>query len=635
MSIIVRPISLRDTLLLKYNIVAVYRDILNHADLPYTFDELKKPWWRYYGQLYGFSYSRVHRSYDLWISNGLKRNIRLFMPFLMKMPSKKIKTTDTWKKRTFLYKDTTNNSVANSWNNPKYFKKINLTAFNIYNSTKEGLYYNFPGNKGHYSENPSGLYGLGNENIFSGFNGKWHNTYKYYAGFYKLNGMAPTNNLVGVNDHYMWTGLFINLYDTTIALYPQNFLNYYNNIYIKKIKDIVKPFFINIINSWTVSYYNSYFIMLSKFNNILIKEFNNKIYNYSFIFLNYHNKDSLNFRLIYYYYIFLYFYLNKKFININNIFINLKHILYLKNNSKICNNLYGYKLLLENYDNYKYLDNKYNFINYLYLVLNKINGNLFKTKYLKFNLLKNKFRRKMLSFNVTSRYSLDFINYYRGSWTVNFLTFLRNKKIYIKFLNKYNYYKKYKFSYISQFSLLSFKKRYNLGIKRILSYGKLFLRVPSTYIKRRLGFTKLSALIASKTLFRTFLFSYFNKFVLNRIAKFTFNIFFVLNLLIKLNFGLSYSLLKYNKINIDNYFYLSIENYLSKFLYFLNNYLKNKSKPFVKGKFLFFKLFLNILNNNLTIKSIKNIKKLFRSKLRYLDFCYKGISLKLFKKKKF
>jgi hypothetical protein len=44
MSIIVRPITLRDTLELKYNIVAVYRDILNHADLPYTFDELKKPW---------------------------------------------------------------------------------------------------------------------------------------------------------------------------------------------------------------------------------------------------------------------------------------------------------------------------------------------------------------------------------------------------------------------------------------------------------------------------------------------------------------------------------------------------------------------------------------------------------------
>jgi len=239
MSIIVRPTSLRDTLELKYNIVAVYRSILNHADLPYTFDELKKPWWRYYGQLYGFSYSRVHRSYDLCISNGLKRNIRLFMPFLMKMPSKKIKTTDTWKKRTFLYKDTTNDINVNSWNNPKYFKKINLTAFNIYNSTKEALYYNFLSNKGHYSENPSGLYGLGNENIFSGFNAKWHDIYKYSAGFYRLKGMAPTNNLVGVNDHYMWTSLFINLYDTTVVLYPQNFLNYYNNIFKKKTEDVI------------------------------------------------------------------------------------------------------------------------------------------------------------------------------------------------------------------------------------------------------------------------------------------------------------------------------------------------------------------------------------------------------------
>ena len=79
MIIIVRPTSLRDTLKLKYDILSVYRSILAHADLPYFFDELNKPWWRYYGELYGFSYSRVHRSYDLWVSKGLKRNIIILL----------------------------------------------------------------------------------------------------------------------------------------------------------------------------------------------------------------------------------------------------------------------------------------------------------------------------------------------------------------------------------------------------------------------------------------------------------------------------------------------------------------------------------------------------------------------------
>jgi len=59
------------------------------------------------------------------------------------MPPKKIRTTDTWKKRSFLYKNTTNNNNNYDWINPKYFKKVNLTKFEIFNSSKEGLYYNF------------------------------------------------------------------------------------------------------------------------------------------------------------------------------------------------------------------------------------------------------------------------------------------------------------------------------------------------------------------------------------------------------------------------------------------------------------------------------------------------------------
>jgi len=44
MFILVRPTNLRNTLILKYNILSVYKSILAHADLPYFFDELNKPW---------------------------------------------------------------------------------------------------------------------------------------------------------------------------------------------------------------------------------------------------------------------------------------------------------------------------------------------------------------------------------------------------------------------------------------------------------------------------------------------------------------------------------------------------------------------------------------------------------------
>jgi len=43
MLILIRPINLRNTLELKYNEVAVYRSILAHSDLPYTFNEIKRP----------------------------------------------------------------------------------------------------------------------------------------------------------------------------------------------------------------------------------------------------------------------------------------------------------------------------------------------------------------------------------------------------------------------------------------------------------------------------------------------------------------------------------------------------------------------------------------------------------------
>jgi len=42
MLILDRPTTLRDGLTFKYNIISVYRNILEYADLPYKFDHVNR-----------------------------------------------------------------------------------------------------------------------------------------------------------------------------------------------------------------------------------------------------------------------------------------------------------------------------------------------------------------------------------------------------------------------------------------------------------------------------------------------------------------------------------------------------------------------------------------------------------------
>jgi len=635
MLILVRPINLRNTLELKYNEVAVYRSILAHSDLPYTFNEIKRPWWRYYSELYGFSYSRVHRSYDLWVSNGLKRNIRLFMPFLLKMPSRRIKTTDTWKKRTFLYKNTTFNKVSTYWNNPKYFNKLNLSKFNLYTTTKECIYYNFNSNLEHYAVNPFGLYGSGDENIFSGYNAKWHDSSKYNTGFYKLNGMAPTNNLVGINNYYMYTSLFINLFDTTLILSPKNYLVYYNNIYKKKVLDIVEPFLYNIVKYWKVNFNIYYINMLILFIKLLNSNFINKIRIYSKFNL-YINNNKLLFYKLNLFFIFCNYIIYNKFnlLNFNSIYKYNNLLLFNKNHYNYSNfNIYNIK---------KQIKNKFNYINSKFYYINSLNfneknnriNNLFKFYHLNSKILNNK--KKFINFFNKNKQSLGFINLYRAIWAFKLFTYSKSQKNFKKLINKINNNINlstiYRYNFITKFSQLNFIKKYNLNIKRVLSYGKLFLRLPSKFMKHKFGFNKSSAITANKTLFRTFLFSFYNKKIYKKIAKFTYNIFFVINLSIKLNFGLSLSLIR-NKNN----FFLTIENYINKYFLFINKLFKNKTNNLIKKNYFYNNLLINILQYKLTKKNYNNIKKLFKNKIKMFNYCYKGLSLKMFKlnKKKY
>lgn len=635
MLILVRPINLRNTLELKYDEVVVYRSILAHSDLPYTFDEIKRPWWRYYSELYGFSYSRVHRSYDLWVSNGLKRNIRLFMPLLLKMPSKRIKTTDTWKKRTFLYKNTTYDKVS-TWNNPRYSNKLNLSKFSIYTATKESIYYNFNGNLEHYAVNPFGLYGSGDENIFSGYNAKWHDSGKYHSGFYKLNGMAPTNNLVGINDYYMYTSLFINLFDTTLILSPKNYLIYYNNVYKKKVLDIVEPYLYNIIKYWKVSFNIYYINMLILFIKLLNFNFMKRINIFSRYKLSINSSNLLiykiNLFILIYNYV-LYNRFNILNLNVNNLFkfnilLTFKNI----NTDNLINlNIYNLKNKINNKFNYIY--NKFYYINNLSFNLNSKNSkiyNIFKNYHLNSKILNNK--KKFIKFFNKNKQSLGFINLYRAIWSFKLFVFNKNQNNLKKFINNINKNTPivYKYNFITKFSKLNFVKKYNLNIKRVLSYGKLFLRHPSKLMKHKFGFNRSSALTANKTLFRTFIFSFYNKKTYKKIARFTYNVFFVINWSIKLNFGLSLSLIK-NKNN----FFLTIENYISKYFLFINKLFKSKVNKLVKKNYFYNKLLISLLQFKLTKNNFNNIKRLLKNKIKILNYCYKGLSLKMFKNKNY
>jgi hypothetical protein len=157
--------------------------------------------------------------------------------------------------------------------------------------------------------------------------------------------------------------------------------------------------------------------MLINFNNMLINEFNNKIYNYFYIFYNYSNNKNIIYRLYFYYCIYLYSLKNYTNVNINYILkiSSFLNIICLKNNNDIYTNLYSGNLLLKNNTNFKFLNYRINFITYLSIILNQVKSSLNKKKFLKLNIFKNKFKRKLLSFNNTGRNSLDFINYYRGS----------------------------------------------------------------------------------------------------------------------------------------------------------------------------------------------------------------------------
>lgn len=641
MLILDRPINLSHGLILKNNVISVYRKILQHADKPYYFDQTNKKWWRYFSDIYGFYYSRVHRSYTIWLSNGLKKNIGVYMPFIMRMPVKRSKAIDNWKRRTFLYGNTmSGKSDSISWNNPRYFKSLNFSKFNINLYTKASIYSNFAGNVEHYAHSSYGSFGLDEESIFSGYNAKWHDIYRYWASFYRLSGASPTSFLIGVNSFYMWSGFFINLFDTTVTLYPEHYLVYYNNIYVNSMDNIFLPYMANVISFWTLNFNNLYYKLLLLYFGIFLKLFNKKFLKLKDLFLNYDYMISYRISL---FYILLNYYVRKHFIfNIYNI-ASFKRPLFsnlffdLRKDGKSIDNVY-----LKAFD-----FNKFNY--------GKIYNNIFQLSHLPFfnkinikkNFILNIINLRKINCKKTFLYikrnkqSKFFINIFKYVWTQHFYSKIRKKSFFFTlkkqinnlFSNGIRTYKS--FNHYINFTFLSYKNRFNIGIRRILTYGKLFLRVTSKVLRHKFRLFKASSLLSNKGLFRTFLFTHYRKNILNKIAKFNYNFFFILSSLLRFNYGFSFTLLKFKRSsyyykNLDNMFFYNLKYFIYKYFKFMNIYLKreiNKKNDFlfIKRKSFFYRILY--IYNMFSLRLNKRIYFSFKRKVRYFDYCYKGLNL--------
>jgi hypothetical protein len=190
------------------------------------------------------------------------------------------------------------------------------------------------------------------------------------------------------------------------------------------------------------------------------------------------------------------------------------------------------------------------------------------------------------------------------------------------------------------YSLLNNKIKIMLNIKRILTYGKLFLKIPNKILKHKFKFNKASAIISNINLFRTFYLPISKKNIIKKIITFNYKFFFLISLLIKFNFGVLFTNLgkakKKNYNNIDYFFYDNIKYYLFKYLNFLNNYIKNiKNKTFffIKKKNFYFNILFSLINKISLINYLKKINLLLKNKLKYLNYCYRGYKFKLLKKK--
>lgn len=663
------PITLRDTISVNYKTAYSFHRILLKTDLPYTFDQIKKYWWRWYSEFYGFFYNRVKRSYSIWLTMSLKQNLGVYMSFFMKMPGERSKILDKWSRKAYLYQNSLISRQPLSWDY-QYFTKVSFEFPRSLLLSEAANHILLPNNRSHRPLGSFGRYDWELDMFVSSYNGKWNNLYTPESQFYNISiGRMPKSFLIAVNSSFFNSGFFINSFDSLLMLYPQYFLEYHNRLYSKNILNLFKYFRM----SFNYFFYSNILILLFKiFSSLLNKKLQ------AFMELNVLNN---NYFILYKINLYIYFikYINKiyftKYVSYLDYFISLRSLtlntltlnilsfffseknlylsIYIKYKSQI---LLNWKNIIKNkYLNiyYKYL-NTINYKNQLFVEkminLNKIkkfsNTKLFKLWNI-FNLLKKR-NFTSINENLSDKKYSKFLFSKISNYFVDkkFRTYLGINNL-IKFLNQIIQKDSKKNIQYNRFNFIKPSRiKLNLPIRGIVTwitkFNKHFVKLPK-YLLNLKSTTGFYYTTSSNT-FRIYLYKSYKGQLRRKLLTFTNDIFNLILFSFKTNFGLSYNLFlnlfKRKTANlIDNYYAFNLQSKIFTFLNFIKKYfnkltyVKNFIGISVRKKLkinerLFLSLInigtLRLLTNSLyklkTIKFIHNYKGLFIKKFTYWSF---------------
>lgn len=655
------PITLRDTMVLKISTAFSFTKVLLHTDLPYYFDLVNKYWWRWYADLYGFYYHRVKRTYSLWLTMALKKNIGVYMHFYMLTPNKRSKILEKWKRRAYLYKNSLINRITNN-EYSKNFKYLNFEHSSNFWLSDIAKYILFPGNKSKRAIDSFGYYGKELDMFFSTYNYKWNNLYKSSSLFYNKGTRMPKNFMIVVNSYFTNSSFFINAFDSSLILYPQYFLEYYNKMYNSSILSVISFFDIK----FNINLYINILCLLFKIYLHFIKY---KFYKYVSLFID-NTKNNIEFNLyklnLLYYFIFLnYYFIYNNLKNYNKWYL---YSVYLNNYNlynfflfKDYKNLTNYNLLYNNFfntfiKNYKkWINNKrlknnykwkydyfFKFLLKLYLYnqynIKNINKFLYIKKFYIFEVmyLWDVVNKKFLNYkNFNSQKIVKYVNKFMFNkykkikgcfYILNFLYSLKNK-IFNKNLFFFNSY-----FFIKPSIKVSKKVSFISLIKWITNYGRLYIKVPEFLeLKYNYKFSHYN-IFGSKTNKISLFVRKSNKTMSN--FKFFVNKFF--NIIIfnfKINFGLSYNLITFfknrnNITNMDNFYFINLQRIVCKFLLFLKTildkliYSKNfKNLLFIRKFNLYDKFFFSYIFYFRNSKiHFNKFKKFNNYKKKYIKF---------------
>lgn len=546
--------TIRNTLKLDISQALSFNNILKKTDLPYNFSIKKNYWWRWYSEIFGFYYNSIKRTYCIWITTFLKKNLDVKMPFFFSILNKNIKPLNKYKNYIFLFNNSLNN-ISNFKFQSNKFKIWKFEKTNVNTLSEASKFILFPQNRQHRIIGSFGILDGELDMFYSSYNSNWNNLYNKNSIFTGLTIMSK-NFYIIINNYMYNTSFFINSFDSHLNIYPQNYLDFLKKQKINKmINNIFAKFFffyknLNYYNKLIINLINNFFSFLThnlvKFGNIkllnLIKKYK-YIKRYLEVNYNKFNFINLNFPKS-----------TKKF----------RFVMFLNVNIKNFKNIYFKNLNLHKYQKFyiikliKYLINNNNNV--------KKNVNFFKNIYIK-NIINNNFKKLLWN---------KFIKILNKNYNnVNTFINIVKKKLSINLINKIKWVTKFK-KYI--------KKTY---MNNFISYNQNYINLKS--VSKLLWF-----------------FLYEEKFVSNLkilTSKLIYNVLSICknNLIVKNfnnHFNINYYIL-FNYMNIINYFIMSRKNLNLldiKFCYFLkmlNLTIKN----------------VNSRNNyKLTLKNINYIK---------------------------